>query len=77
MHVEYLMVIEPAEHAGDASFSAFFPDLPGCTTWGESLEDLRKNAEIAVSEHIAALHDLGKPVPAPRMRPEIVSVQAS
>ena len=57
------MVVEPAENAEEAAFSAFFPDLPGCTTWGETLDELRENAKVAVSEHLAALRDLGKPVP--------------
>ncbi|MCH8883411.1 MAG: type II toxin-antitoxin system HicB family antitoxin [SAR324 cluster bacterium] len=77
MDLEYTMIIEPAEDDRGTSYSAFFPDLPGCTTWGATLDELRENAQVAVSEHIAALRDLGKPIPPPRMRAGTVSVKAS
>ena len=42
------------ERAG-ASFSVFFPDLPGCTSAGKSLQDAALNAEEALGGHLLEL----------------------
>jgi predicted RNase H-like HicB family nuclease len=60
--MEYVIVIEPAE---DGSFSAYVPDLPGCVSCGDTLDELRTNIEEAVRGHIEALRDTGQPVPPP------------
>ena len=75
--LRYLMVIEPAEDERGPYFSAWFPDLPGCATMAETLPELEENAQVAISEHIAALRELGKPVPPPRFRAGTIQVKAS
>jgi len=44
---------------------AHFPDLPGCTAFGESREAAERNAREAVAVHVALLRDTGRPVPEP------------
>ncbi|MCX8475398.1 MAG: type II toxin-antitoxin system HicB family antitoxin [Sphingomonas sp.] len=46
-------VVYPAivERAG-SGFSVFFPDLPGCTSAGETLQDAVLNAEQALAGHL-------------------------
>jgi antitoxin HicB len=39
------------------------PALPGCLTWGETPEEAIVNAREAIAGHVAALRDLGEPVP--------------
>lgn len=39
------------ERAG-AGFSVFFPDLPGCTSAGETVQEAARNAEEALSGHL-------------------------
>jgi predicted RNase H-like HicB family nuclease len=44
---------------------AYFPDLPGCTTFGTSREEVERNAREAIAVHVALLRDTGRPVPEP------------
>ena len=46
----------PAIVEGDAEtgYSVFFPDLPGCTSGGDTLQEAALNAEEALAGHIAA-----------------------
>lgn len=46
-------VVYPAivERAG-SSYSVFFPDLPGCTSAGDTLQEAVVNAEEALSGHL-------------------------
>ena len=52
---------------GDAltGYSVFFPDLPGCTSGGETLQEAALNAEEALAGHIALLAENGDRVPPP------------
>jgi len=47
--IAYLAVFEPA---GNGSFGVYFPDLPGCTSYGETLAEAQKNAQDALGLHI-------------------------
>lgn len=46
-------------------FGLAFPDFPGCVTSGESLEELAKNAEEALSLHVEGMQDDGENIPIP------------
>jgi predicted RNase H-like HicB family nuclease len=63
------MVVHQAEEGG---FWASFPELPGCFTQGETLEELRNNAREAVGGHLAGLQDKGEPIPEPVVTVESV-----
>ncbi len=52
------------ERAG-ASYSVFFPDLPGCTSGGDSLQEAAENAEEALEGHLAVSSEHGDAIPAP------------
>ena len=58
----YLAVMEPSE---DGGYAVFFPDLPGCITYGESLDYARKMAEEAVGLHVYAMESDDEIVPEP------------
>ena len=75
--LEYTMIIEPAEDGEGEYYCAYFPDLPGCTTMGATLDQLRENGIEAVSGHIKASRSLGKPIPPPSVRATTIHVQAS
>ena len=64
------MVVHEAEEGG---YWASFPDLPGCFTQGESLDELRKYAREAVSEHLAAMREQGDPMPEPVLTVEPIA----
>lgn len=57
----------PAEDGG--GFVITFPDLPGCMSDGETIEEAMANGRDAFSAWIAAAIDMGRPVPAPTARP--------
>lgn len=52
------------ERAGDG-FSVYFPDLPGCTSAGATIQAAALNAEEALSGHIAVSVQFGDAIPAP------------
>ena len=60
--MEYVIVIERGD---DGSYSAYVPDLPGCASCGDTLEELQRNIAEAVAGHVEALRETGQPVPPP------------
>jgi predicted RNase H-like HicB family nuclease len=52
------------ERAADG-FGVFFPDLPGCTSAGATLQEAVRNAEAAVQAHIDLAAEHGEAVPEP------------
>ncbi len=67
--MDYVVVIEKA---GDGSFSAYVPDLPGCVTSGDSVDEVRVLIEEAVMMHLDSLRRHGETVPAPAATVHII-----
>ena len=42
-----------------------FPDLPGCTSKGETIEEAMNNGVDAVQDWISVAKERGKPIPSP------------
>jgi predicted RNase H-like HicB family nuclease len=56
----------PAIVEADADgFSVFFPDVPGCTSGGATLQEAARNAEEALQAHLDLIQEHGEPVPDP------------
>jgi predicted RNase H-like HicB family nuclease len=57
----YPAIIEPAAEG----FGIFFPDVPGCTSTGATVQEAARNAEEALQAHfdLAAEHNDSIPVP--------------
>ena len=53
------------ERAG-GGYSVFFPDLPGCTSAGATLQDAARNAEEALAAHLVLATEYGDDIPEPR-----------
>lgn len=52
-----------AIHQDDGSvYGVTVPDIPGCHSWGDTIEDAVRNAKEAISGHIETLLELGEPV---------------
>lgn len=64
MATSYIALIHPPEIEG-GSWGVTFPDLPGCTSAGDSFEAAVENAREALSGHVAAMLADGDAVPAP------------
>jgi predicted RNase H-like HicB family nuclease len=60
--MDYVVVVERAE---DGSFSAYVPDLPGCVSCGDTLEEARSLIQEAIQLHLESLRNHGEPVPKP------------
>jgi predicted RNase H-like HicB family nuclease len=58
--VTYTVHIEPAEEGG---FVAFFPELPGCQTQGETFDEVIAMAKDALAGYLEALQEHGQPIP--------------
>lgn len=66
--VTYQGVFEPT---GGNGFSVYFPDLPGCTSYGETLSEAQRNAQDALGLHLYGMEQDGDPIPAPSATPEV------
>jgi predicted RNase H-like HicB family nuclease len=56
---EYLVVYEK----GESGWSAFSPDVPGCGSLGEALEDTRANMRQALELYLVETVKAGEPLP--------------
>jgi predicted RNase H-like HicB family nuclease len=56
---EYLVVYEK----GATNWSAFSPDLPGCGSLGDALDDTRANMREAMELYLSETAKAGEPVP--------------
>jgi predicted RNase H-like HicB family nuclease len=60
--MQYALVIE---HSPGSNFSAYVPDLPGCVSTGDSLEEVQRNISEAIAFHLRGMRDDGQVVPDP------------
>jgi len=63
--LEYPLTVRPLGAEDGGGYLVEFPDLPGCTSDGETVEDAIRNGEEAVRDWIAAMREAGRPVPPP------------
>lgn len=59
----YRIIIEPDENN---TFHAYVPALPGCHSWGESLEETRANIRDAIDVYLRSLKADGELIPEDR-----------
>ncbi len=73
--IEYTVIFERGGD-GEENWGAYVPDLPGCTTTGDTLQEAEANIRDAIRGHIAALRDTGQPIPEPAIHAGRVAVTA-
>ena len=61
-----------AIETGNGVYGVIFPDLPGCYSSGETLEDAFKDAKEAAESWMDAMADEGLEIPAPSAIDEVV-----
>lgn len=70
--MEYLVVFEKSK---DGSIWASVPDLEGCYSCGDSVEEAKTNVKEAIALYLEDLKEDGKPIPAPsHLKAEFVEV---
>ena len=70
--MRYAIVIEKA----DNNYAAYVPDLPGCVTTGETIEETEQQIREAIEFHIRGLREDGLPIPEPSSKVNYVDVAA-
>jgi predicted RNase H-like HicB family nuclease len=61
MKRSYAVIFEKGEH----NWAAYVPDLPGCITTGDTVEQTENNIREAIEGHLRTLREFGEPIPAP------------
>lgn len=59
--MRYAIIIEKAK----GNYSAYVPDLPGCITTGNTIEEIEKNMKEVIDFHLDGLREEGLPIPEP------------
>jgi predicted RNase H-like HicB family nuclease len=61
MRQRYAVIFERAQ----GNWAAYVPDLPGCVTTADTLEQAERNIREAMEGHLRTLMEFGEPVPQP------------
>jgi predicted RNase H-like HicB family nuclease len=69
--MRYAVVIEK----GEKNFSAYVPDLPGCVSVGDTLEEVKSEIREAIEFHLKGMREGGSPIPRPSSLAEYVEVE--
>ena len=69
---EYAVIYEH----GQSNWGAVVPDLPGCVSIGDSLEEVERNVQEAIELYLEELTAAGEPIPEPRHTAGTVRVAA-
>ena len=57
--MKYLVIVEK----GAGNYSAYVPDLPGCASAGNTLDETLQGIREALEGHIALMRETGEPIP--------------
>jgi predicted RNase H-like HicB family nuclease len=60
--MKFLYIIEKA---ADGSYWAYVPDLPGCTTCADTVDEIRRSIKEAVDSYLDSLREHREPIPTP------------
>jgi antitoxin HicB len=63
--IEYRFTVRPLTQEEGGGYLIEFPDLPGCMSDGETIDEALANGAEAKRDWIAAMQAAGRPVPAP------------
>jgi predicted RNase H-like HicB family nuclease len=69
--LKYAVVIERAR----ANYSAYVPDLPGCISVGDTIEETERNIREAITLHREGLREHSEVVPTPTTKVEYVDAR--
>jgi predicted RNase H-like HicB family nuclease len=59
---------------GERNYSAYVPDLSGCVSDGDTLEEARAEIREAIEFHLEGMREDEMPIPKPSSRAEYVEV---
>ncbi len=70
---KYLVIYEK----GKDGYSAYIPDLPGCTSAGADRKEIEINIIEAIKLHLEVMEDEGLPIPKPTSDSEMFTPNQS
>ncbi|TAJ91662.1 MAG: type II toxin-antitoxin system HicB family antitoxin [Gammaproteobacteria bacterium] len=70
--MKYLIVIEKSK----TGYSAYSPDLPGCVSTGNTIEETEQSMREAISFHLDGLKEEGYEIPNPTSRSSYIEIAA-
>ena len=68
--MRYAVVIQK----GERNYSAYVPDLPGCVSVGDTLDEVKAEIREAIEFHLEGTREDGFPIPTPTSSAEYVEV---
>lgn len=71
--MQYTVLIE---HVPGSNYGASVPDLPGCISTGQTLEETLQNIREAIEFHLEGMREDGEPIPVPTTVATVVDVAA-
>ena len=69
----YRIILEPDE----GGYHAFVPSLPGCHTWGKTIEEAREMVRDAIDVYLRSLIADGEAIPKDNWTKGMVALQCS
>lgn len=69
--MRYAVIIEKT----DNNYSAYIPDLPGCISTGDTLDEVEHNIREAIELHLEGMRSDGDRIPQPSTVCEYVDTQ--
>lgn len=72
--LSYFAVFEPAEEGG---YNVFFPDFPGCVTFGRTFEEAKEKAKEILELWLEELASQKQDIPVKTLRPIIDEVRVA
>jgi len=69
MSTHYIAVIEKD---AESAFGVWFPDVEGCFSAGDTVEEAVTNAGMALRQHVEAIESAGRPVPRARSIDDVI-----
>lgn len=63
----YVAVFQPTQNG----YSVYFPDLPGCASYGNTIQEAKQNAIEALELHLSGMKKDGDEIPLSSQNPEI------
>jgi predicted RNase H-like HicB family nuclease len=70
--MQYLVIFEKA---ADGSIWARVPDLDGCYSCGDTIDEAKENVKDAIALYLEDLREEGKPIPQPSLlKAELVAI---
>ncbi|MDJ0600442.1 MAG: type II toxin-antitoxin system HicB family antitoxin [Crocosphaera sp.] len=59
---------------GETNWGAIVPDLPGCVSIGDTLEEVQENVKEAIALYLEVLAEKGEEIPEPSTKVGLVNV---